>query len=150
MLDLDAPRAPGRPGDRVQRREWIGGVLPSDREVLCDQPCVCRVRLGREPAQGVDVGELDRDRPGEPAPFGGLGRDLAVHREHPEGACLQGYLHAVGGPDQPGKGVERAVRGLHAGTLDLGVADAWGLCPVWVMPEPDRCGASLGQRGSLA
>ena len=80
VLNVDRSGPPCDPEDRAQRRERVSRALPSDREALRDRRRPSRVSLGSESTQLLDVGELDRDRPGDYAPVNRLGLDLALRR----------------------------------------------------------------------
>src|SRR3954447_3937155 len=98
MPDFDVPRLPGDSGNRANRHERVGRELPGDREAGRYQFCLSWVRLGSEPAKPLDVAELDGDGPGERAAVNRPRLRLNVHGGNPEGARLQQFLEAVGGP----------------------------------------------------
>lgn len=79
VMDLDRPGPPRGSGNRADRREGVGCALPRDREAVRDQPCLFRVRLRSEPAQYLDVRELDDDRPGKKAPVLRFGGSVTVN-----------------------------------------------------------------------
>src|SRR4051794_23517810 len=109
MPDFDVPRLPGDSGNRANRHERVGREVPGDREAGRYQFCLSWVRWGGDRANSLDVPEFEGARPGERAAVTRPRLRLNVHGENPEGARLQQFLEAVGGPDQPRNRVERGV-----------------------------------------
>lgn len=141
VMDLDLTGSPSDARDRADRREWVGRALPRNRHAPRDQLCLFRVRLGSEPAQFVDVRELDHNRPPENAPVIRFGDRRTVHREDLESSGGQRPLHAVSGPDQPCQLLERVSSGLHIGFRNR-------FLDVQAGSEPDCQGVFLdSQRG---